>query len=57
MDETLSRKLRILADAATYDASCSSFRVPGHKADMASCSAHDPGSSLCFARNDERGFA
>jgi hypothetical protein len=57
MDETLSRKLRILVDAATYEASCSSFRMPGHRADMASYPALDSGSSLRFARNDERGSA
>ncbi|WP_430913159.1 hypothetical protein [Methylobacterium sp. sgz302541] len=28
MDETLSKKLRILADAAKYDASCSSSGAP-----------------------------
>ena len=34
MDEKLSRKLRILADAAKYDASCSSSGAPGRKADI-----------------------
>ncbi len=33
MDEKLSRKLRILADAAKYDASCSSSGAPKRKAD------------------------
>ncbi|WP_243369325.1 putative DNA modification/repair radical SAM protein [Microvirga solisilvae] len=34
MDEKLSRKLRILADAAKYDASCSSSGAGGRKADI-----------------------
>src|SRR3954470_6034776 len=32
MDEKLAKKLRILADAAKYDASCSSSGAPGRKA-------------------------
>lgn len=54
MDENLSRKLRILADAAKSDPSSG---APGRKADMASYSAHDPGSSPRFVRDGERGFA
>jgi putative DNA modification/repair radical SAM protein len=34
MDEKLSKKLRILADAAKYDASCSSSGAPKRKADV-----------------------
>ncbi len=33
MDEKLSKKLRILADAAKYDASCSSSGAPKRKSD------------------------
>src|ERR687893_2638072 len=33
MDETLAKKLRILADAAKYDASCASSGAPKRKAD------------------------
>ena len=49
MDEKLSRKLRILADAAKYDASCASSGAPKRKADRGRLSARLPGAGICHA--------
>ncbi|HEU6442293.1 MAG TPA: putative DNA modification/repair radical SAM protein [Microvirga sp.] len=48
MDEKLSRKLRILADAAKYDASCSSSGAPGRKADVDGLGS-TTGAGICHA--------
>src|SRR4051794_19806864 len=48
MDEKLSRKLRILADAAKYDASCSSSGAPGRKADIDGLGS-TTGAGICHA--------
>jgi putative DNA modification/repair radical SAM protein len=48
MDEKLSRKLRILADAAKYDASCSSSGAPKRKADVGGLGS-TVGSGICHA--------
>ncbi len=48
MDEKLSRKLRILADAAKYDASCSSSGTPGRKADVDGLGS-TTGAGICHA--------
>ncbi|HEV2563843.1 MAG TPA: putative DNA modification/repair radical SAM protein [Microvirga sp.] len=48
MDEKLSKKLRILADAAKYDASCSSSGAPKRKADVGGLGSTE-GSGICHA--------
>ncbi|ANY78816.1 putative DNA modification/repair radical SAM protein [Microvirga ossetica] len=48
MDEKLSRKLRILADAAKYDASCSSSGAPKRKADAGGLGS-TVGTGICHA--------
>ena len=48
MDEKLSRKLRILADAAKYDASCSSSGAPKRKADVGGLGS-TVGTGICHA--------
>lgn len=48
MDEKLSRKLRILADAAKYDASCSSSGAPKRKSDAGGLGSTD-GNGICHA--------
>jgi putative DNA modification/repair radical SAM protein len=48
MDERLAQKLRILADAAKYDASCASSGAPKRKADAASLGS-TTGSGICHA--------
>ena len=48
MDEKLSKKLRILADAAKYDASCSSSGAPKRKADVDSLGS-TTASGICHA--------
>lgn len=48
MDEKLSRKLRILADAAKYDASCSSSGAPKRKADVGGLGS-TTGNGICHA--------
>jgi putative DNA modification/repair radical SAM protein len=48
MDEKLSRKLRILADAAKYDASCSSSGAPKRKADIDGLGS-TTGAGICHA--------
>ncbi|MEZ0172572.1 putative DNA modification/repair radical SAM protein [Microvirga sp. TS319] len=48
MDEKLSRKLRILADAAKYDASCSSSGAHGRKADIDGLGS-TTGAGICHA--------
>jgi putative DNA modification/repair radical SAM protein len=48
MDEKLAKKLRILADAAKYDASCSSSGAPKRKADAGGLGSTD-GNGICHA--------
>src|SRR5215217_5540644 len=48
MDEKLAKKLRILADAAKYDASCSSSGAPKRKADVGGLGSTD-GNGICHA--------
>ncbi|QRM29508.1 putative DNA modification/repair radical SAM protein [Microvirga sp. VF16] len=48
MDEKLSRKLRILADAAKYDASCSSSGAPKRNADVGGLGS-TVGTGICHA--------
>jgi putative DNA modification/repair radical SAM protein len=48
MDERLAKKLRILADAAKYDASCASSGAAGRKADATSLGS-TTGSGICHA--------
>src|ERR1700733_7013395 len=48
MDETLSKKLRVLADAAKYDASCSSSGAKGRKAGNAGIGS-TTGAGICHA--------
>jgi len=48
MDETLSRKLRILADAAKYDASCASSGAPKRKAGPGGLGS-TTGAGICHA--------
>src|SRR5215207_8979149 len=48
MDEKLSKKLRILADAAKYDASCSSSGAPKRKSDVDSLGS-TTASGICHA--------
>ncbi|MBJ6128297.1 putative DNA modification/repair radical SAM protein [Microvirga splendida] len=48
MDEKLSKKLRILADAAKYDASCSSSGAPKRKADVGGLGS-TVGAGICHA--------
>ena len=48
MDEKLSRKLRILADAAKYDASCASSGAPKRKADAGGLGS-TVGTGICHA--------
>jgi putative DNA modification/repair radical SAM protein len=48
MDEKLSKKLRILADAAKYDASCSSSGAPKRKADAGGLGS-TVGTGICHA--------
>lgn len=48
MDEKLSRKLRILADAAKYDASCSSSGAPRRSADIDGLGS-TTGAGICHA--------
>jgi putative DNA modification/repair radical SAM protein len=48
MDEKLSKKLRILADAAKYDASCSSSGAPKRKADVGGLGS-TVGTGICHA--------
>ena len=48
MDEKLAKKLRILADAAKYDASCSSSGAPKRKADAGSLGS-TTGAGICHA--------
>jgi len=48
MDEGLAKKLRILADAAKYDASCASSGAPKRKADTASLGS-TAASGICHA--------
>jgi putative DNA modification/repair radical SAM protein len=48
MDETLSRKLRILADAAKYDASCASSGAKGRKAGKDAIGS-TTGAGICHA--------
>ncbi|MGO4525683.1 putative DNA modification/repair radical SAM protein [Microvirga sp. 2MCAF35] len=48
MDEKLAKKLRILADAAKYDASCSSSGAPRRKADAGGLGSTD-GNGICHA--------
>ncbi|MBM6583107.1 putative DNA modification/repair radical SAM protein [Microvirga sp. BT689] len=48
MDEKLSKKLRILADAAKYDASCSSSGAPKRKADVDGLGS-TVGTGICHA--------
>jgi putative DNA modification/repair radical SAM protein len=48
MDEKLAKKLRILADAAKYDASCSSSGAPKRRADAGGLGSTD-GNGICHA--------
>jgi len=48
MDEKLAKKLRILADAAKYDASCSSSGAPKRKADVGGLGSTN-GNGICHA--------
>ena len=48
MDEKLAKKLRILADAAKYDASCSSSGAPKRKADAGGLGSTS-GNGICHA--------
>lgn len=48
MDEKLAKKLRILADAAKYDASCSSSGAPKRKADIGGLGS-TVGTGICHA--------
>ncbi|WP_375463315.1 putative DNA modification/repair radical SAM protein [uncultured Methylobacterium sp.] len=48
MDETLAKKLRILADAAKYDASCSSSGAPRRKAGKGELGS-TTGAGICHA--------
>ncbi|MBX9934586.1 MAG: putative DNA modification/repair radical SAM protein [Methylobacterium sp.] len=48
MDETLAKKLRILADAAKYDASCSSSGAPKRKAGKGELGS-TTGAGICHA--------
>src|ERR687893_2702731 len=48
MDETLAKKLRILADAAKYDASCASSGAPKRKADADGLGS-TTGAGICHA--------
>ena len=48
MDEKLAKKLRILADAAKYDASCSSSGAPKRKAGVGGLGSTD-GNGICHA--------
>ena len=48
MDEKLSRKLRILADAAKYDASCASSGAPKRKAGPGGLGS-TTGAGICHA--------
>ena len=56
MDEKLSKKLRILADAAKYDASCSSSGAPKRKADVGGLGS-TVGNGICHAYTPEIGRA
>ncbi|HEV2559603.1 MAG TPA: putative DNA modification/repair radical SAM protein [Microvirga sp.] len=48
MDEKLAKKLRILADAAKYDASCASSGAPKRKADVGELGS-TTGAGICHA--------